>query len=275
MNTKIRRLTLALLVCYVALFVQLNILQVGRQSELEAHPRNDRQTLRDFNRPRGPIVTADGLVVARSVPTTAPGAEFEYQREYPLGELFGNVSGYYTFNYGSTQLERTKGEVLAGKTTEQQLQGIGTILDGTDNTGSVVLTMRADVQQVAKDALAGREGSVIVMEPSTGKVLAMYSSPSFDPNLVAVHDSTEAGNVLDFLNNFPGKPLLANAYQERYMPGSSFKVITTGIALEAGITSLDRVFPDPRVIPSNGTLRSAFTAPTMHWNGTLRSVFWI
>lgn len=244
MNVKIRRLTLALLACYVALFVQLNILQIGRQEELAEHPRNDRQTLRDFNRPRGPIVTADGRVAARSVRTTDPTDEFDYQREYPLGELFGIVTGYYTYNFGSTQLERTQSDVLAGKTERQQIQGLGNILEGTDNTGSVVLTMRADLQQVAKDALAGREGSVVVMEPSTGKVLAMYSSPSFDPNLVAVHNSTEAGNVLEFLNNFPGKPLLANAYQERYMPGSSFKVITTGIAFEAGITSMDRVFPN-------------------------------
>src|SRR4051794_8189374 len=93
MNTKIRRLAVGLLACYLALFVQLNIIQVGRQQELAEHPRNDRQTLRDFNRPRGPIVTADGRVVARSVQTPAPGAEFEYQREYPLGDLFGNVTG--------------------------------------------------------------------------------------------------------------------------------------------------------------------------------------
>jgi len=124
------------------------------------------------------------------------------------------------------------------------LQGIGDILEGTDNTGSVVLTMRADLQQVAKDALGEREGSVVVMEPSTGKILAMWSFPSYDPNLVAVHDSEQAGAVLEFLENYPGKPLLANAYQERYMPGSAFKVIPTGIAAEAGIISLDRVFPD-------------------------------
>jgi peptidoglycan glycosyltransferase len=243
-NTKIRRLAVGLLVCYVALFVQLNLIQAGpRQQELAEHPRNDRQTLRDFNRPRGAIVTADGRIVAHSVPTTDPNAQFEYQREYPLNELFANVTGYYTFNYGSTQLERTQSDVLAGKTAEQQLQGLGGIFEGEDNTGTVVLTMRADLQQLAKDLLAGREGSVVVMEPSTGKILAMYSHPTYDPNLVAVHDSEEAGNVLLFLTNFAGKPLLANAYQERYMPGSAFKVITTGIALETGAASLERSWP--------------------------------
>ena len=242
MNSKIRRLSIGLLLCYLALFVQLNILQVGKEEQLAEDPRNDRQTIRDFNRPRGAIVTADGVVVARSV-QTAPGSEFKYQREYPLGDLFANVTGYYTFNYGSTQVERTQSDVLAGSTSQQRLQAIGDLLSGEDPTGSVVLTMRSDVQQVAKDALAGREGSVVVMEPATGAILGMYSFPTYDPNQVAVHDSTEAADVLAFLNAYPGKPLLNNAYQERYMPGSAFKVITTGIAFENGITSLDRQFP--------------------------------
>jgi peptidoglycan glycosyltransferase len=243
MNAKIRHLAVGLIVCYVALFVQLNVLQVGKEKALSADARNNRQTIRDFNRPRGPIVTADGAVVARSVPVDDPDDELDLQREYPTGDLFANVTGYYTFSYGSTQLERTKSDVLMGTTTAQQIQGIPNLLDKPDTTGSVVLTMRADAQLVAKQALADREGTVVVLEPSTGAVVAMYSSPTFDPNLVAVHNSSQAGDVLDFLNNYPGKPLLANAYQERYMPGSSFKVITTATALEDGVTALDRVFP--------------------------------
>jgi peptidoglycan glycosyltransferase len=174
---------------------------------------------------------------------TAPGSEFKYQREYPTGDLFGGITGYYTFNYGSTQIERTKSDVLAGTTAEQRIQAIGDLLGGGDPTGSVVLTLRSDVQQVAKEALGEREGSVVVMDPNTGAILGMYSYPNYDPNLVAVHDSAQAGDVLAFLNAYPGKPLLNNAYQERYMPGSAFKVITTSIAFENGITSLDRQFP--------------------------------
>jgi peptidoglycan glycosyltransferase len=242
MNSKIRRLSIGLLVCYMALFVQLNILQVGRKDELTADPRNDRQTIRDFNHPRGQIVTADGVVVAQSV-ATAPGSEYKYQREYPTADLFAGITGYYTFNYGSTQIERSQTAVLTGTTNAQRLQALGDILGTSDPTGSVVLTLRSDVQQVAKDALAGREGSVVVMEPSTGAVLGMYSFPTYDPNQVAVHNSAEAADVLAFLNAYPGKPLLNNAYQERYMPGSSFKVITTGIAFENGTTTLDRQFP--------------------------------
>ncbi len=241
MNKQIRRLAAGLLVCYLVLFVQLNVWQVGRTESLNANVLNNRQTVRDFNRARGSIVTADGVVIAQSVPSAA-GDQFKFQREYPTGELFGNVTGYYTFSFGATQLERTQNDVLMGDTDQQQVRAITSILGGGDNTGSVVLTMRADVQQVALDALGTREGSVVVIDPATGAIIAMVSNPRYDPNLVAVHDSKRAEEVLNFYSQIPGKPLLANAYQERYMPGSSFKVITTGIALENGVTSLDRQF---------------------------------
>ncbi len=239
MNRQIRRLAAGLLVCYVVLFVQLNVLQVGRADQLNANVLNNRQTIRDFNKPRGPIVTADGVVVARSVPTE-PGSQFKYQREYPTTDLFSNVTGYYTFSFGSTQLERTKGDVLMGTTDEQRLRALGSILGDSDQTGSVVLTMRADLQRVAADALGAREGSVVVMDPRTGAILAMVSAPRYDPNTIVVPDAKRAEAVLAFLNDYPGKPLLANAYQENYMPGSAFKVITTGVALENGVTSMDR-----------------------------------
>ena len=263
MNKQIRRLAIALLACYLVLFVQLNVLAVGRQQELNADPRNNRQTERDFNRPRGAIVAADGTVLARSVPTPR-GDQFRYQREYPTGDLFGNVTGYYTFSFGSTQIERTQNDVLMGDTDEQKLRAIGGLFSGTDNTGSVLLTMRSDVQQVAADALGTREGSVVVMDPHTGAVIAMISNPRYNPADVAVHNSTQAEKALTFLNAVPGKPLLANAYQERYMPGSSFKVITTSIALEAGVTTLDRVFPDTKSFVPPQT-----TDPIQNFGGTV------
>ncbi len=242
MNKQIRRLAVGLLVCYLALFVQLNVLQVGRERELNANPLNNRQTVRDFNRPRGPIVTADGVVVARSVPTVDDSTN-KFQREYPTGDLFGNITGYYTFSYGSSQLERSTSDVLMGDTPEQRLNAIGNLF-ADDNSGTVQLTMQSDAQEIAAKALGDREGSVVVLDPITGAVIAMVSNPRFDPNLVAIPDAKQAGKLFDFLNAAPGKPLLNNAYQERYMPGSSFKVITTGIAFENGVTSLDRVFPN-------------------------------
>jgi peptidoglycan glycosyltransferase len=151
-----------------------------------------------------------------------------------------------------------------GDTTDQKLRSIGGLFRGGDNTGSVLLTMRPDVQQVAADALGTREGSVVVMDPHTGAVIAMVSNPRYNPADVAVHDSKKAAAVLTYLNAQPGKPLLANAYQERYMPGSSFKVITTSIAFENGATTLDRVFP-----PSKTWVPPQTTDPIQNYGGTV------
>ncbi len=242
MNKQIRKLTAALLVLYMVVFVALNTIQVARKEALDANPNNNRQTIRDFNRMRGPIITADGVVVAQSVPTLE-GAEFAYQREYPRADAFSNITGYYTYGFGSTQIERLHSDVLMGDTAAQK---VASVFGGSDNTGSVRLTIRADVQQLAAEQLGFREGSVVVMDPATGAIIAMVSNPRFDANQVASHDQVAAEEYLTLYNSFDTKPMLANAYQERYMPGSSFKIITAGIAFENGIISLDREWPDEK-----------------------------
>lgn len=242
MNRSIRHLAAGLIACYVALFAMLNYWQVGQTEELESQPENTRAIIREFNRPRGPIVTADDVVVARSVP--AEGAsEVEFVRQYPTGDLFAHVTGYHTFGLGATQLEREKSSVLTGSTARQQLLALPGLVSGrTDTSGTVQLTLRHDLQQVAKFLLGDREGSIVVLDPRTGAVLAMWSYPSFDPNLIADPDYDAAFEVLTELQGDPEDPLLANAYMQRYMPGSTYKILTTGIALEAGIVAPDTVF---------------------------------
>lgn len=243
MNQRIRRLAVALLVLYAILFVQLNFIQVARKSSLDADVRNTRQTVRDFDRPRGPILTADGMVIAESV-RTEPGDAYSWQRQYPEGDLYAHLTGYFTLAYGATQVERVANDVLAGRTAEQQLSGIWSVFDDDDNSGSVTLTIDSDVQETAKQALGEREGSVVVIDVQTGAVKALWSWPSFDPNLIASHDSAAAGLWLQFLDLLPSKPLLANSYQERYMPGSTFKIVTTAAALESGAVDVSTVFAE-------------------------------
>ena len=164
MNTQIRHLAAGLLVCYLVLFVQLNLLQVVKRDRIASNTNNTRAVLRDFDKPRGPIVTADGVTIAMSEPTDPTiDKTFKYQRKYPTGELFANVSGYYTYAFGATKLEKKYTDVLAGRTSEQQLRSIASIFSNQDSTGSVQLTMRADLQQVARDALGANEGSVVVL----------------------------------------------------------------------------------------------------------------
>jgi len=128
-NRQIRQLAVGLMACYVVLFVALNYWQVGRKQELDARFDNTRAVLREFNKPRGPIVTSDGIVAAVSFPA-APGELYEFRREYPTGDLLSDVTGYFTFAFGSTQVEREYGDVLTGSTTEQQVRSLGDLLGG-------------------------------------------------------------------------------------------------------------------------------------------------
>ena len=240
MNQRIRRFAVVLIVLYVILFAQLNFIQVGQKSTLEADTRNTRQTVRDFNDPRGDIRTSDGVVIATSVRNEA-GSEFDWQRTYPEGDLYSAITGYFTFGYGATQIEKVRNDVLAGRTIEQQIKGFRSLFNGENTTGTVETTIDADIQQAAKDALGNREGSVVVIEPATGAVKAMWSSPTYDANFVA-DQKRITSDVLTYLNEIPGKPLLANAYQERYMPGSTFKVITTAAALDDGLITKESIW---------------------------------
>ncbi len=243
MNRQIRQLAVGLMVCYVALFVALNYWQVGQKQELDARFDNTRAVLREFNKPRGPIVTADGVVIARSLPNPDPEADSEFLREYPTGDLLSNVSGYFTRDLGTTQLERAYGDVLTGSTAAQQVRSLGDLLGGdVDNSGSVQLTIRHDLQEAVRFFLAGQRGSVVVVDIETGAVLAMFSNPTFDPNTFVNEDFDVALDIVTELQEADGNPLVADAYQERFMPGSTFKVLTTGIGLEEGVLTLDSQF---------------------------------
>jgi penicillin-binding protein A len=264
MNRQIRQLAMALIALYVVLFAALNYWQVGRTEELASQPGNTRALIKQFDSPRGPIVTADDVIVARSV--QSPGdSDVKYQRQYPTGDLFAHITGYHTFGLGSTQLEETESDVLSGDTFTQQLRAIEQILGRTtDTSGSVRLTMRHDMQSVAKSLLGPREGTIVLIEIETGAIVAMWSYPSFDPNLVADPDYDAAFDYLTELQADPGDPLLANAYQQRYMPGSTFKVLTTGAALDFDVISLDSYWP-----PESEYVPPQTTDPIQNYGGTV------
>ncbi|MDX2381057.1 MAG: penicillin-binding transpeptidase domain-containing protein [Acidimicrobiia bacterium] len=263
MNRRIRQLAAGLMACYLVLFVALNYWQVGRKEELDARFDNTREVLKEFNKTRGPIVTADGVVAARSVPTPT-GARYDFDREYPTGALLAHTTGYFTFAFGSTQVEREYGDVLTGSTATQQVRSLGDLLCGEiDNSGSVQLSIRHDAQSAAGFFLGNNEGSVVVIEPKTGAVRAMWSNPSYDPNTFVNTEFELAQEAIVELQDDPANPLLAAAYQERYMPGSTFKVITTGIGFEAGVLTTETFFP-----PTDSWTPPQTTDPITNYNNT-------
>lgn len=264
MNRRIRQLAVVMMVLYLVLFAALNYWQVDRTEELAAEPGNTRAVLKQFDSPKGPIVTADGVVVARSLPWDDPDSDVEYRRDYPTGDLFAQIVGYSSFGLGSTQLESTRADVLAGDTFEQQVLAVDQILaPGTDLSGEVRLTLREDMQSVAKFSLGSQEGSIVLMEVETGAVVSMWSWPSYDPNRAATTDYDAAFEYLTTLQNDERDPLLANAYQQRYMPGSTFKVLTTGAGLDSGTITLDSFWE-----PTDAWTPPQTDDPIMNYGGT-------
>ncbi|HEY4397945.1 MAG TPA: penicillin-binding transpeptidase domain-containing protein [Acidimicrobiia bacterium] len=240
MNRAIRRVGIGVMVLVLLLVGQLTYLQVYDADHLAHDPRNIRFQLRDFSKQRGRIVTADGQIVARSVAT---GDELKFQRLYPQGALFSQIAGYQSFVFGNTGIERTYNNELAGRDPLLQIRNVGDVLAGKEAVGNVVLSSSASLQAAARDALGAQKGSVVVMNPKTGGILAMYSNPSYDPQPFASHNTQFAQGYGKLLHANPDKPDLPRAYRERFAPGSTFKVVTSSVALGLGKFTPDSNFP--------------------------------
>lgn len=238
MNRQIRRVAAVLMALFGMLFLRLNWLQVVRRDELANDPRNTRVAVRDFSRPRGQIISADGTVLAKSVPSSDA---FERQRQYPTGDLFGHITGFFSFSYGQTGVERSYGDELAGR--DLGFRNLKDVLVERTATGDVRLTLDKNLQQLARDALGQKRGSVVLLDATNGAVLAEWSYPSYDPNALAGHDQKAVQGAYQLLNAAPNKPLQAKTYQETFPPGSTFKVITSAAAIERNPDVAARVYP--------------------------------
>lgn len=247
MNQQIARLGLGLLACYVALFAMVNYVQVVEADHLNDHPANNRTLLREFDRNRGRILSADGVELA----VTLPGSgRFEFQRAYPTGELFAHVTGHLNLSRGPTGAEREFGDLLTGEDNEVEYRSLGDLFVDRERVADVTLTLRNDVQQVAREALLATQApraSVVALDPRSGAILAMYTTPSYDPNQLATHDTAAADQAFAAFDAATPNPLRARAYQERFFPGSTFKVVTGSVGLDIGAVRPDEpVYPTAR-----------------------------
>lgn len=243
MNRQIRLVGLGIMVLFVALFVQLNWLQIVHARALEANPLNGRGVVKEYTAKRGDIISADGLTLATSVPTND---QFKYLRRYPTGALFEPVTGFFSFTYGSDGVERSYDRVLTGASSPfrlpTSLSQLRNLLANHDQSQSVTLTVLDRLQRVAQAELAGRVGSVVALDPRTGAILAMYSNPSFDPNLLSGHDQTQVQANYKALTATPGV-LAPAAYRQRYFPGSTFKIIDSAAIYDHQPALATKVYP--------------------------------
>ncbi|HEX6263625.1 MAG TPA: penicillin-binding protein 2 [Actinomycetota bacterium] len=233
MTRQIQILAAAFFILFGALFVNLNYLQVIAAEDLANHPANKRLLIEEYEIDRGEILARDRrTVLARS---RATDGELKYLRRYPEGELYAHVSGYHSFVYSRTELEQSYNEYLSARASELLPQRFVDDILGRDREGAtVVTTIDPELQQVATDALGSFQGGVAAVDPRTGEVLALVGLPTFDPNRLSSHDGREVRRAWNQLIDDPDKPMLSNANDEVFPPGSTFKVVTAAAALENG-----------------------------------------
>lgn len=231
MNLALRRLGTMIGVMLLALMVSTTSIQFFQASSLNTDSRNVRTIYREFGRDRGPI-----LVGGESVAWSEPIDDvYGFQRVYDPGTLYAHVTGYFATAFNaSTGIERWSNDVLGGTADSLLLSRIQDLVTGSQpQGGSVELTLDPTLQAVAADALAGQRGAVVALEPATGAILALYSSPGFDPNALASHDRAAATDAWEALLDDPDKPLENRATGTiLYPPGSTFKVLVTAAWLE-------------------------------------------
>jgi penicillin-binding protein A len=245
MNTPLRRIAVVVIVMFLALMGAATWVQYVQAAQLNADPRNVRTLYREYDNFRGPIVVG-GAPVASSAPVDDP---FGYQRTYAAGPLYAHATGYYSIVFGRTGLERAANDLLTGTADSLFLSRVQDLVTGRQPQGSSVeLTLDPEVQAAAAAALGDQRGAVVAIDPATGAILALVSSPSFDPNPLAGHSTTAVNETYRVLEADPARPLVNRAIGETYPPGSTFKVVDAAAALESGLTA-ESPLPAPDVLP--------------------------
>jgi peptidoglycan glycosyltransferase len=249
-NAPLRRVAISVLVLFTLLIVNVNVIQVVRSDELRSDGRNTRVLVEEYDSERGSIV-AGGTEIANSVPTDDA---LTYLRQYADGPVFAPVTGYYSLVYGNAQMERAADDVLSGDDARLFTRRLADLFTGRDPSGGdVVLTLDPAVQEAAMAGLEGVTGAVVALDPSTGAVLGMASTPTYDPNQLSSHDPAAIRAYADQLGSQQIDPRLNRAINARYSPGSIFKVVVSAAALSSGQYTPDTVIPAPQELVLPGT----------------------
>ncbi len=269
MNTPLRRVAQVALVLFLALLVAATSVQVIQAPKLNADPRNKRTLYREFGNFRGSIIVGDSAI-ALSKPSDDP---YGYQRTYTDGELYAPATGFYSVVVGRSGMERYANDTLNGTSDALWWNRLQNLVSGKDPQGSSVeLTLQAKVQQAAADALGDQRGAVVAINVKTGAILAMVSTPSYDPNKLAGHNASEAAQAYQDLLEADGDPLINRAIAgDTYPPGSVFKLVTAATALQSGQFTADSTLDGTSgyTLPGTSTVMHNFGGGTCTASGTI------
>jgi penicillin-binding protein A len=233
MTKELRRLSIVILFMFLALFASTTIIQVVQADALGQNSHNTRARYDSYEVQRGSII-ASGSAIASSVPSKDV---YAWQRVYSAGKMWAPVTGWFNPALGSASgIEKAMNGPLGGTAGSLFISRIEQILTGQPPRGAnVELALDATVQKVAFDALGNLQGAVVAIEPKTGRVLAMVTSPTYDPNTLASHDTKAVNAAYDALNADPTHPLYNRAIAGNLNPpGSTFKLVVASAALSTG-----------------------------------------
>ncbi|KUJ67956.1 penicillin-binding protein [Streptomyces albus subsp. albus] len=233
MNKPLRRIAIFCGLLIFALLLRDNWLQYVKADELHDDPKNQRTVIARYKQPRGNIIV-EGKPITGSVKTD--GITYKYKRSYKDGEMWAPVTGYVSQIYGATQIEKLEDSILTGDDDRLFFNRTIDMLTGKERKGGdVITTLNAKAQKAAFEGLGDKKGAVAAIDPKTGKILALASTPSYDPSTIAgvTKKEEKAWKALDKKNN-PDDPMLNRALRQTYPPGSTFKVITAAAAFENG-----------------------------------------
>jgi len=243
MGKRIRIMAMVMMLLFGAVLVQAANVQFRQAARLAADPKNPRNIEARLSLGRGDILAGDGSVLAHSVKT--PSGVYKYQRQYPMGSLMGQITGFDSPIYGRFGIEAQYNSLLSAH--PQPARSLSQILSPTTSTDSVALTILPSLQNLAAQQLAGRNGAVVVLNPANGAVLAMYANPAYDPTPLAAPSTKaerDAWAAYQVKNAAGYAPLVALTYQRSFPPGSTFKVVTSSAAYDYRPELATKYYPD-------------------------------
>jgi peptidoglycan glycosyltransferase len=233
MDRALKRVTLAILVMFLLLLLNTNYLQAFEANSLTTKPENDRASAEQSQIQRGDIKTSDGVTIAASKPS-GPNGTYKYQRYYSDGPVYSPVTGYDTLYGTQTGVENSESDLLSGSGQQLALRNfLDQITNKAQKGATVQTTINSKAQQAAYKGLAsvlqgsGHSGGLVAMDPSTGKILAMASYPSYNPNALASQNGVEVNKADQALQAQNPSPLINNATSALLPPGSTFKIVTS------------------------------------------------
>ncbi|MHA3684966.1 peptidoglycan D,D-transpeptidase FtsI family protein [Leucobacter sp. HY1908] len=253
MNKQLKALTRTIFAMFLVLFFAVTMIQVVQADDLRANEINTRTLKNSYLIERGSILVG-GDPVAYSTPT---GDDYRYVRQYSAGDLYAPITGYFSHTQGMSGLEQAMNQDLTGTSGAQFFSRLLNTINGVAPQGSSVqTTIEAKVQEAAAAAMAelGVEGAVVAIKPATGQILAMTSTPSFDPNVLSGNNDAEIITNYRQLEEDPARPLSNRAIAgDMYHPGSVYKLLVAAEAIESGEATPTTTFDNPAELKLPGS----------------------